>query len=400
MVLDDRAPKPTSPKLQNRNNVTHASPQDGPDMKAFSFLRPMPWLTLALAATLAPMVPGQDVSTGTSLPDVDPQPGLPTQISNPAPVDPTTGQPIQGLPKSLTDLNPIPSWSALLATAKAAEEGDADLTAASDQYVTIVRIFDQLRPIAAEALYRYARIEDKREHGDEAQVALARLIQWFPDFHEYAKKSLEARGATSGKTSTSASSTGSPSASNPPLSPDLMRRYGLTPATEAAEPSGAPTPSTMSPEMMKRYGLRSAPVTPTTTTANPSLPRDVRLAELRDRRSEVVAESARTAADCRKARLELKRVEGLQARDIPPNLVSDQRFRALLEGVPDGLTGLPEEQIKKLIDASHVRIIEYFEATYKPRLLHTVDILSRELQELRSETTEIDLGISKLQPRF
>jgi hypothetical protein len=366
-------------------------------MNAPTFLRPTPWLTLALAVTLAPLVPAQDATS----PGVDPNTGQPIPASGPMTIDPTTGQPISDPAKSLAALNPIASWTSLLATAKAAEEGDADLTAASDQYQTLVRIFDQLRPVAAEALYRYALVEGQREHADEAQSAHTRLIQWFPDFPEYVRKSLEARG---GNASSPSPTTGAPAGaptSRTTMSPELMRRYGLTPASPSAE-GGAPfKPTTMSPELMARYGLLNAPnPAPTTPDANPSVPRDLRfaeLAELHERRSELVAVSSRTAADLRKARLDLDRIDGLAIMEIPPNLVSDERLRTLILGLEDGLTGLSQDQIKTIKETRRSKIYEYFQVTYKPRLQRTVEILSRELDQLRLETRNIDEDISKLQ---
>lgn len=397
-------PQPLSPKLQKRNNLTHASPQHGRDMNAFSLLRSRPWLTIALAVTFAPIVHGQNAPTVANPLAVDPNTGQAIPTSNPTAIDPTTGQPIPGSTRPLDALNPIPSWTALLATAKAAEEGDADLATASDQYQTLVRIFDQLRPVAAEALYRYALVEAKREHGDEAQAAHTRLIQWFPDFTEYVKKSLEARGGNASSPSLPDGDTGSAPATTFRMSPELMRRYGLTSPPASAEPDAGSRGATMSPELMARYGLRSGPATP---AANASVPRDLRsaeLAELHERRSELVAVSSRTAADLRKARLELNRVDGLGIMEIPPNLISDQRLATLIVGLDDGLTDLTQEQIDKIQKGRRSKINEYFEVTYKPRLRVTVEILSRELDQLRIETRQIDEDILKLQralqPKF
>jgi hypothetical protein len=357
-------------------------------MNAFSFLRPTPWLTLALAVTLAPIVSGQDATV----------PG----------VDPNTGQPIPGPTRPLDALNPLASWTALLATAKAAEEGDADLTAASDQYQTLVRIFDQLRPVAAEALYRYALVEAKREHSDEAQSAHTRLIQWFPDFSEYVQKSLAARGGNAANPGQPETDADAATARKHGMSPELMRRYGLTPADRSGEAGASPKPSSMSPELMARYGLLNAPNPATATPdANTSVPRDLKsaeLAELHERRSELVAVSSRTAADLRKARLDLDRVEGLSGEEIPPNLVSDERLRTLIVGLEDGLIGVSQDQIETIMEARRSKLRNYLEGTYKLRLRRTVDILSRELDQLRLETREIDENISKLQralkPKF
>lgn len=367
-------------------------------MNPRSFFQPARGFVLALIVALGPRVPGQDAATGNGLPEVDPNTGLPSQISSTSSVDPNTGQPIPSLPKELNALNPESSWTALLATAKAAEEGDADLTAASGQYLTIVRIFDHLRPIAAEALYRYALVEAKREHNEESMGAHTRLIQWFPDFTEYVKKSLATRNNT--LPALPAPDADAAPATTFRMSPELMRRYGLTSPPATTEPD-APSPAdTMSPELMTRYGLRSRPATP---AASSSVPRDLKfaeLAELHDRRSELVAASGRTAADLRKARLELQRVEGLQGEDVPPNLVSDERLRTLIVGLEDGLTGLSQDQIEKILEGRRLRIREYFEKTYQIRLRRTVEILSRELDQLRRETTEIDLAISKVQVKL
>ncbi len=373
-------------------------------MNAPTFLRPTPWLTLALAVTLAPMVPAQDATS----PGVDPNTGQPIPASGPMTIDPTTGQPISDPAKSLAALNPLTSWTSLLATAKAAEEGDADLTAASDQYQTLVRIFDQLRPVAAEALYRYALVEGKREHVDEAQAAHTRLIQWFPDFPAYAKKSLEAQTGSASNPGQTETDADAATARKHQMSPELMRRYGLTPASPSAEGGASTKPTTMSPELMARYGLLNAPnVRPPAPDSNASVPRDLRsaeLAELHERRSELVAVSARTAADLRKARLDLDRVDGLRGEDVPPNLVSDERLRTLIVGLEDGLTGLSQDQIEKIQAGRRDKIRNYFEGTYKDRLKRTEEILSRELDQLRSETREIDAEISKLQrslqPKF
>lgn len=352
-------------------------------MNARSFRRQSFCLALALACAVGPLANAQDTTTGPDTPGVDPTTD---------PLKPSTAQ----------DLNPTSSWAALLATAKAAEEGDADLASASDQYLTIVRIFDALRPVAAEALYRYALVEGNRQNGTESQSAHTHLIRIFPDFPDYVTKSIEALNTSAVKPDGSNADAWAGPTPKPTVSPELMRRDGITPATPSDEASATPQAYKMSPELMARYGLLPTPATPPSSTrTRPSLPRDVRLAGLHDLRTELVTESARTAADLRKARLELQRVEGLRPMDIPPNLVSDERLRTLLVGVGDGLQpGFGQEQTDTLIEQRQVRITEYFEMTYKPRLVRTVKILSRELDDLRQETTEIDMEISKLRPKF
>lgn len=366
-------------------------------MNPRSFFQPARGFILALIVALGPRVPGQ-AATGNGLPEVDPNTDLPSQISSTSSVDPNTGQPIPSLPKELNALNPESSWAALLATAKAAEEGDADLNAASGQYLTIVRIFDHLRPIAAEALYRYALVEAKRQHNEESMGAHARLIQWFPDFSEYVKKSLATRNNT--LPALPAPDADAAPATTFRMSPELMRRYGLTSPPTTTEPNAASPAPHMSPELMARYGI-VATLTQAAANPKPESNRDeLEVAELKTQRSDLVTEAARTAADLRKARLELQRVEGLQPAEIPPNLVSDTKFRTLLEGLhqePSGLTSLSAEAAAQLMDRRLVETVRYYEGVYQPRLQQTAKILARELAQMRSDIDEIDRSIASHQ---
>lgn len=362
-------------------------------MSPKSFLRSTSPLTLALAVILSPPANGQPT------PAVDPATGLPVSGPDAAQIDPNTGALIQNPPKASADPNPINAWTTLLATGKTAEEGDADLTAASDQYVTIVRIFEQLRPVAAEALHRYALVEGRRQHAAESQAALTRLIQWFPDLPGYLRTSMEAQASASGVAQPPVPDAAPGEPARPPMSPELMRRYGLGAANLPAEAAEHPTTFKMSPQLMARYGLLAAPAKPDTKPTPPSLPNAARIAELQDRRAELVTEAARTAADLRKARMELKRVEGLSPSVIPPNLVSDPRLRSLLEEASDRLFDSGEEPAKQAAQR-RAETEFHFERVYRPRLERTASILSRELEELRQEIDQIDTDIAKLQPKF
>jgi len=316
----------------------------------------------------------------------------------------TTGQ--------LIDLNPGPAWNTLVQSAKAAEEGDADLTTASDQYVAIVRIFDQLRPIAAEALYRYALVENKRSNSIESQSAHFRLIQWFPDFSDYVRKSLAARNeaaapAEPGKTST-LSGNRPPSFQMSPAwlvryglgpapGPDpnasaaggtdakMQRRYGLGggPATDANPASSDPTRYSMSPELMRRYGLLESPATlPESNPVSPaeSAATGAKRVLLDQQRTEILTELSRTQSDLGKAQRELSRFESMPPVKIPPNLVSDPRLRQLIEDATEPATpNLNEQQALARINALEV----YFQTVYIPRLQRTQEILMRESDILR-----------------
>lgn len=339
----------------------------------------------------------------------------------PTPSDPTDSPPRDTLPGAAPKTlpasgdapNPLASWKAVLATAKAAEEGDADLPAASDQYVSIVRLFDTLRPVAAEALFRYAVVEARREHVDESQAAHARLIQWFPDFPDYVRQSLAIRGGapSAQNVSTGAPGTGGASlpggthggapagpVATPTLSPELMRRYGLGPTQPGAEPA-PPTTFRMTPALMARYGLSSAPSVaqapePTAIPADPV--HDRRLADMLRERTELAAETSRTASDLRKARLEKSRVGTEHPQNIPPNLISDARLRALIEQLYQARATLSGDDRERTLREQMDRLEEYHHGVYLRRLDRTVEILERELDTLKVEMDKLDMGIAKL----
>ena len=314
----------------------------------------------------------------------------------------------------LSELNPAPSWNALVQAAKAAEEGDADLTTASDQYVTIVRLFEELRPIAAEALYRYAMVERKRDHTTESQSAHFRLIQWFPDFSDYVRKSLAARNEEA--TPSQPGKTPPPSGDHPSffkMSPALAARYGLGPS--AGSPPNAPTPGGMDAEMARRYGLGGGPSTDSnpssSTPMSPELMRRYGLLEspsalpesnpvspaesaatgakrllLDQQRTEILTELSRTQSDLDKAQRELNRFESMRPDHIPPNLVSDPRLRQLIENATEPTEPkLNEQQALARFNSLDV----YFQRVYIPRLRRTQEILMKESDILRARLNNL-----------
>lgn len=322
----------------------------------------------------------------------------------------------------LIDLNPGPAWNALVQSAKASEEGDADLATSSDQYVAIVRIFEQLRPIAAEALYRYALVENKRSNSVESQSAHFRLIQWFPDFSDYVRKSLAARNEAAAPTEPG--KTSPPSGNRPPTShitPALLARYGLGPApgpdpnaptaggmdaemarryglgggpaTDPNQASTDPTRYSMSPELMRRYGLLESPATqPVPYPAPPteSSATGTKRLLLDQQRTEILTELSRTQSDLDKAQRELSRFESIPPRQIPPNLVSDARLRQLIEEATEPTPrGANEEQAVNQQKARHDTLEFYFNEVYLPRLRHTQVILSKEYDVLRARLKDL-----------
>lgn len=271
-------------------------------------------------------------------------------------------------------------------TGNLAEDEDQDLPQALESYRGIVRDYDARRRRVAEALFRFGETARKLQRTDEARSAYERILSEFGSYEDLANRSrerLDAMGVAS-------ADAGNP-APNPPMSEELMRRYGLVPPASPASPGGAgpgaeanapaparepfrmsaemmrrygllpktpsthsggsipaearntgdaaPTTFTMSPELMRRYGLNQvrppsparsvpAPASATASAAPAASQADPRQQELAALRAEAI----RLTMDAHKAKRQL-RILGLHPnpRLIPAYLVEDARLSRLLE---------------------------------------------------------------------
>lgn len=273
----------------------------------------------------------------------------------------------------VVELNPGVHWAELMVDAKAAEEGDADLISAARDYTTLVRIFEKLRPIAAEALRRQAVVEKKLGHEGPAKVALERLAAWFPETDNKGgggeAKRVPEKAPGEGASGVDSSAAAGGSAQQFGMSAELRRRYGLS-GGEASASASATDPGAGISGTDKRATER---------------------AMLMQTRTELLAEAAKTGPELRRAQTELRRAKSAGMSRIPPTLVSDAQLRLLLEAMslPEAFAGNTEEPKKLQIERIN-QAERYFHNVYLPRLELTVGLLSEELQKTRVELAQVD----------
>ena len=303
---------------------------------------------------------------------------LPSPTSlNPSSAAATGDVRVASRPGTNVELHPGRAWADLVIAAKAAEEGDADLSSAARDYTTIVGIFEQLRTVAAEALRRQALVEQKLGHGNPSKLAWERLATWFPDMEDKAEEARRALGTASGGGSS-----------------------GVDPSVAAG---GSGQPFGMSAELRRRYGLSGGEASAAASATDPGAgisgtdKHATERAILMQSRTELLAEAAKTSPELRRAQSELRRAKSAGVQRIPPTLVSDAQLRRLIETVslPEAFAGnaqdLEKLQLERLNQAER-----YFEVVYLPRLELTIDLLSKELDQTRVELEKVDLELRNL----
>ncbi|MCC7376568.1 MAG: hypothetical protein IT581_18055 [Verrucomicrobiales bacterium] len=302
---------------------------------------------------------------------------------------------------------------------KMAEEGQGQVGHALDYYTNVIRDFDAIRRPAAEAVFHYAGLMIGSNTPRVGVDAFRRILREFADFEDLASSSrarlrdhgvdepdklasggggADVGGAVPNTVGSAAASTGryGPGAG---MSPELMRRYGLSPESLGGG-FAAPVAGSATSGSGNRYGG--------SVSARPSVEgvarsRNPAAEMMEDMAASMRAELIQLASQLRKVQREQRVAEIDNLEQLPVNLIEDATMNRILadlqkarEDAALNSKELDKGQRERRAAVQEELATSYWKETFRPRLAITEKLLKEEIDRLQMEIAKMEIEIKQL----